>query len=193
MQKIQFIIPFKLKRLNYILTGYILVSVASAQNRPRRKSSQSDKGSFFDQSIFGKSQFVSCDNKTEQRLDSFAHKLVSSRFPTNSRELRQFCNAGIRGAGFVLGFAKHCLTEFAQKAIQVVFHPVTNEIGLICKSGRVSNKAKELMKASKCGNAARPGLRKCYQKFINQELAIHESKDNKRKIPMLCWYLNFSL
>ena len=159
----------------------------SAQNRKRAKG----KDHFIDTSIFGKGEDVVCNNKTDQRLDTFAHKLISHKFPVNSRELRQFCNAGIKNIGFVLGFAKNCLTEFTQKAFQVVFHPVTNEIALICKSGRMSNKAKELLKAARCGNAARPGLRKCYRNFIERQMAIHEHQDNKKKIPMLCWLVKW--
>ncbi len=147
-----------------------------------------NKTSFFDRSIFGKSQNVVCDNKAEKRLDSFAHRLLSSHFPVNARELRQFCNAGIKSAGFILGFAKHCLTDFTQKAISVVFHPLTNEIALICKSGRQTNKARELLKAASCGNAARPGLRKCYYNFVERQLSILSFKEDKKLlIPMLCW------
>ncbi|CAG2120260.1 unnamed protein product [Medioppia subpectinata] len=46
------------------------------------------------------------------------------------------------------------------------------------------------MKAAKCGNAARPGLRKCYNKFIERELSIANVTNTRRMIPMLCCEFN---
>ncbi|XP_054155304.1 uncharacterized protein LOC128953808 [Oppia nitens] len=182
------------------ITLILLISIFDSEQQTKRsnnnsnnntnKSLSDEKPSFFDLTPFGKPQYVECNNQTINRLDVFTQKLVESRFPTNGRELRNFCNTGIKSAGFLLGFAKHCLTEFTQKALQVVFYPVTNEISLICKSGKLSNKAKAIIKAARCGNAARPGLKKCYNKFIIKEIGIKSTKDNKLKIPMLCCEFN---
>ena len=160
----------------------------NTQNRRSsvRQRNRGDDNSF-DTGSYGKPEVVRCNNKTETRLDNYVHQLLAGRFPTNGRELRQFCNQNLKGIGFVAGFAKNCLTEFAKKAFQVVFHPLSNEISLICKSGRMTNKARELVKAGRCGNNARPGLRRCYHKFIDRQLAIHQANENNKKIPMVCW------
>ena len=98
-----------------------------------------------------------------------------------------FCNQGSRSVTYVQTYIKQCLPDFSQKVVSVVFFPIRRELSAICKTGRTSGKAKELMKAAICGNAAKPGLAKCYHKFVRSELAIQKA-ENKRRIPMLCWF-----
>lgn len=146
-------------------------------------------------SSLSRAEKVVCNNETERRLDETAAEMTDNKFPENTRELRLFCNRGLKNTGLVLGYVKHCLSDFTRRTISVIMYPLANTIESVCKPGRPGKKAKELIQASKCGNAARPALSKCYHGFTDKELAILSVKDKQKRIPMLCWsaVVNLSL
>lgn len=87
----------------------------------------------------------------------------------------------------IIGFAKNCLNEFMKNMAKTMFVPLMHEVNTICRPGRVSKKARELLKAAPCGNAARKGLQKCNINFIDALMGIAREPNDKLKIPMGCW------
>ncbi|XP_054155302.1 uncharacterized protein LOC128953806 [Oppia nitens] len=128
---------------------------------------------------------IICSNESAIMLDDVLDKLLTQRFPTIPSQLSKFCNQASKILQYSQIFIKKCLKDFQQKTIQFVLFPIRREFATVCKSGKPGPKARELMKAANCGNHARPGLKKCYQTFITQEMSILNATQ-KQKIPMIC-------
>ncbi|CAG2162848.1 unnamed protein product [Oppiella nova] len=158
-------------------------AVRAPEGKKLAKAVQSTDNTRAMSTILNNPSKLQCGNQSDSILDFALHKLLNQKFPTNARQLRQFCNQAQRIIEFVDVFLKQCLNEFTKKIVSFVFFPIKREFKTVCKSGKPGPKARELMVASNCGNHARPGLRKCYNVFVDQELGMQQVIQ-KQRIPM---------
>jgi hypothetical protein len=134
---------------------------------------------------------VKCDRKTEVQMDNALAKLLivgqnKLKFPTNERQLRPYCNQALRLFDMVSKFTQKCLPKFGRDSAAVILHTIGAELKGICKNGRVSKKAKELLTAANCANAGLQNYQECNLNIIDAFMGILNEKDIRRRIPMAC-------
>lgn len=109
------------------------------------------------------------------------------KFVSNPTELRIFCAETIRYLHFIEAYTKKCLTEIGKNTALVLLYPIKNQYKQLCKSGKTSKKALQLMKAASCANAVKPNLQNCTVKIIDAFDGIAYQAPDQLKIPMFCW------
>jgi len=144
--------------------------------------------------VFRRAENVKCNNKTLTKMDSLVAKMMTlgqknRRFPENTIELRQYCNEAQKYSTYFLGYAKNCFNDFIKRVMRVMQYPIENEVKQICKSGRPSKNAIEVMSFAKCGNAARNGLQRCNENLIDALTAMKYLPKDKM-MPMGCCLIN---
>jgi len=77
------------------------------------------------------------------------------------------------------------MDNLPKQVASVLIYTVENVLNQLCK--RDSKRRKELFAAAPCGNKASNEFNKCYQTFIDSMLGTKNAKDEKLKIPYICW------
>lgn len=136
---------------------------------------------------------IKCSKKTERRIDETTAKLlvvgqVNRRFPQNDKELRPYCNEANRIVDVVTEYNNKCLNPNTQKAASLLIFPIKNQLKIICRPGRLSKRARELLKAAPCANGGLQYYQKCNLEVIDAYMGIINAPE-KHRIPMGCWYV----
>jgi hypothetical protein len=134
---------------------------------------------------------IRCNKKTEILMDSSVSKIIvigqrSLKFPENAQQLRIYCNNVMRFVDYITTYSQKCMPNFAKEATKILMYSISKEMKTICKSGKLSAKASELLKAAPCGNAGLDHFQKCNFDFIDSYMGIMDAAI-KLRIPMACW------
>ena len=143
--------------------------------------------------VFRGAENVKCNNRTEQKLENLLPVLVPAgtdqHSPETPTELRKYCNLVQKTMPFILGWFKDCSSSFAKTIAKFMFYPIRKQMDGVCKTGKMSRGARELLKAGKCGNLAREPIRQCNNKLIDAMLGTSTALPVKNRIYMMCWYV----
>ena len=112
------------------------------------------------------------------------------KFPTNERELRPYCNLALRTFDLAGAYADKCIPEFGKHTAKVFMYAIGNELKGVCKTGKISKRARDLLKAAPCANAGLKNWQKCNKQIIEKLTGIINAPI-KQRIPMGCWYVLF--
>ena len=112
----------------------------------------------------------------------------NTKFPTNERELRPYCNLALRTFDLVGAYNNKCMPDFGKSTANVFMHGIGNELKGICKTGKLSKRARELLKAAPCANSGLANWQKCNRQLIEKFTGIVNAPI-KMRIPMGCWYV----
>jgi hypothetical protein len=127
-------------------------------------------------------------------MDRNAAKIIivgqkNLKFPENAQQLRVYCNQVKKFIDYITIYGNKCMPKFAREAAKILMLSVDKEMKIICKSGKLSAKATELLKASSCANAGLDYFQKCNLEIIDSFMGIIYA-DLKLRIPMACWLVN---
>ena len=111
------------------------------------------------------------------------------KFPANPQQLRPYCNLAQKTFDQISEYNDKCLPPFGRDAARVFIHSIGVELRGVCKSGRVSRRARELLTAAPCANAGLKNWQKCNNQLIEKFTGIINAPI-KQRIPMGCWYGN---
>ena len=109
------------------------------------------------------------------------------KFVSTTAELRKYCVEVREYVRFVDNYINKCLNEYAKHTAKLLMYSIKNQIKIMCKSGKTSKRALELMKAAPCANAAKSDMQKCYNQLINIMDNINYQSPDRLKIPLVCW------
>ncbi|CAG2116824.1 unnamed protein product, partial [Medioppia subpectinata] len=123
-------------------------------------------------------------------MDKAMSKLIvigqkSLKFPTTARQLRPYCNHALKTLDQITAYSEQCMSKFGRDAAKVLLHSVTTELRGVCKTGRLTKRAKDLMKAAPCANAGLKNFQKCNTKLIEKFTGVMNAPV-KQRIPMSC-------
>jgi hypothetical protein len=142
--------------------------------------------------IFKNAPNLKCDNKTDKKVDRLFSLLVpigSDRpMAENEEELRKYCNLVKQNSPFILGYVKSCVSPFGRTLAKLMITPVNKQLESICRPGRLSKRARELMKVGQCGNKAKDRLMECSNSYIDAIVGIPRVP-LKDRIPTSCWFV----
>lgn len=131
---------------------------------------------------------LQCNEKERIDLDNSIGQLLGrSKFPETIPEYRGVCNRAINYIKYADGYTKKCMPPLGAKIAAVILYTAKSQAKALCKSGKVPKKARELLKAAPCGNAARAGIEKCVDNITDALSGIAQFAPDKKKIPMACW------
>ena len=111
----------------------------------------------------------------------------NAKFVSTPAELRKYCVEVRAYMHFADNYVNKCLDEYAKYTAKLLMYSIKNQIKILCKPGKTPKKALDLMKAAPCGNAAKSGIKRCYNKLINVVDVVTYQAPDHLKIPILCW------
>jgi hypothetical protein len=106
----------------------------------------------------------------------------------NEQELRKYCNLVKQNLPFILGYVKSCVSPFGRTLAKLMIIPVNKQLESICRPGRLSIRARELIKVGQCGNKAKDRLMECSNSYIDAVVGIPRVP-LKDRIPTNCWFV----
>jgi hypothetical protein len=83
---------------------------------------------------------------------------------------------------------KSCVSPFGRTLAKLMITPVNKQLESICRPGRLSKRARELMKVGQCGNKAKDRLMECSNSYIDAIVGIPRVP-LKDRIPTSCWFV----
>lgn len=107
--------------------------------------------------------------------------------PENEAKLREYCNLVKKNLPFILGYVKSCVSNFGKTLVKLMIFPINKQLESICKIGKLSTRAREMIRAGQCGNKARNRLKECANQMIDAIVGIPRAPV-KDRIFMGCWY-----
>ena len=127
-----------------------------------------------------------------QQLDNYVSKALvigepDLRFVSTPAELRKYCVEVREYIYFSDNYINNCLNEYAKHTAKLLMYSIKNQIKIMCKPGKTSKRALELMKAAPCANAAKSDIAKCYNQLIDIMDGISYQAPDHLKIPLVCW------
>lgn len=84
----------------------------------------------------------------------------------------------------IKNYANKCLVKLSKQVLNLLMYSVTKNSNNVCKSAR---RKAEFINIGKCGNVAKPDTIKCWKTLVMKIDAIQYYKDDKLKIPLVCW------
>lgn len=81
-------------------------------------------------------------------------------------------------------YSQDCLETFPRQATGVFIYGVAKTNKGYCGSRRRKDK---FISLGKCGNTVKSIANKCMDNYIDTLLGIENARENKLKIPMMCW------
>jgi len=136
-------------------------------------------------------QNVKCDKRTEKRVDQIFADILTvgsdKPLPENAVQLREYCSHITQNSGFVFGYVDNCISDFGKFIAKIMIFPLQKQFVSICKHGKLSYKASEIMKGAACGNKAKDKLKICMDRQIDAMVGIAVAPVRDR-VFMACWY-----
>ncbi|XP_054155311.1 uncharacterized protein LOC128953815 [Oppia nitens] len=133
---------------------------------------------------------IKCNDKTRISMDKNINKLIvvgqkNLKFPVNEIQLRPYCNLAFKTIDQVGVYNDKCLPKFGRDSARVIMHAISAELRAVCKLGRLTKRARELLTAAPCANAGLKNWQKCYQILVTKFTGIVNAPA-KQRLPMGC-------
>ena len=98
-----------------------------------------------------------------------------------NRESRGYENA-------VKNYAKKCATGVAKTLISLTIYNAGRVNKLYCSNRK---KKEEFIAGGNCANKNKKGLERCWKILSNGILDARDYPDDKKKLPITCWFVGF--